>query len=45
LPRRGSHREWLESNELPVLLRSLPPYYVENLLSIYKDRRPHLKGC
>jgi hypothetical protein len=45
LPRSGGRREWLELNELPPLLRDLPPSDVENLLCIYAKRLPRRGGC
>jgi hypothetical protein len=50
IPLRGCTKEWLESNELPVVLRNLAPSDVENLLCIYKNQLPPNKingtgGC
>jgi hypothetical protein len=42
LLRARGRREWLESNELPALLRDLPPSDIENLLCIYEGRLPRL---
>lgn len=36
---------WLEVNELPVDLRTLPAYEIEDMLCLYKDRIPHERGC
>lgn len=41
VPARDGSKQWLESKELPALLRDLAPSDVENLLCIYKSRLPH----
>jgi len=38
LPPREAQRNWLKREELPSILRTLPPSHVENLLCIYKHR-------
>ena len=40
VPASDGSKQWLESEELPKLLRDLAPSDVENLLCIYKDRLP-----
>lgn len=38
-------RAWLELDDLPEELQQLPPYEVEDVLCIYKDKHVHGGGC
>ncbi len=42
LSRRGDSKLWLETEELPALLRKLSTSDVENLLCIYKEQLAHV---
>lgn len=39
------HTEWIDVDELPSILRELPPHEVEDILCIYKDKAMPAKGC
>ena len=37
--------EWIDVDELPNILRELPPHEVEDILCIYKGKAMSAKGC
>jgi hypothetical protein len=37
--------EWIEIEELPSVLRELPPHEIEDILCIYKGKAATAKGC